>query len=331
MQKTTFVKILYLVIAIAFFVAPGCVPALSNAAPGIAIAAGVIFAIFLGNPFLEKTSKLTHNMLALAIVGIGFGRNLIEVLQAGMNGIIYTVIGIAAGLGLGLLIGKKLKMSFDGAWLISAGTSICGGSAIAAVAPVLKAKAPEVAMATATVFMLNAVALWVFPIVGHALDFNQTQFGYFAALAIHDTSSVVGASMQYGQTALEVGTTVKLARALWIIPLTLGLSLYLQRRNHNAEEGGNRRKISVPWFIPGFLIAAAIVTWVPSFQPVGTVLKNLAEYLLVTTLFVIGSNLSLDKIKKLGWRPIVHGIILWIILSVGWGSAIYLGLVNCAE
>lgn len=327
MKNQKVIKILYLVMCAMIFLLPLGVASIRNYAPGAAIVLGVLFTLFWGNPFAEKTGHLTHTLLAWAIVGMGFGMNLIAVLKAGGGGIIYTVIGITMGLSLGILFGKKLKLGEDATLLISAGTSICGGSAIAAVAPVLKAKAGDVAMATATVFLLNAVALLIFPPIGRALGFNEVQFGYFAALAIHDTSSVVGASMQYGPTALEVGTTVKLARALWIVPVALFVSFYI-----GAKRGdGKKVKIKVPWFIPGFLIAAALVTWVPALQSTGGVLKELSKYLMILTLFIIGTNISKDKIKELGIKPILHGVILWIILSTVWATAIYTGIVHCVK
>lgn len=319
-------KIIYLMLAAGFFAVPYFWAAAANHAPGLAVITGIVFAVIWGNPFKEYTSKITSPLLGATIVGMGCGMDLIKVLQAGANGILYTFIGICAGLGLGLLIGKRLKLNRDTMYLISVGTSICGGSAIAAAAPVLKAKAHDVAIASATVFALNAVALLVFPAVGHALGFTETQFGYWAALAIHDTSSVVGAGFQYGPTALEVGTTVKLARALWIVPVTLFLSFFAV----SAAEGEKRTlKFKVPWFIPGFLIAAAIVTWLPVLSEAGGVVKNISKYLMITTLFLIGSNLSREKLKELGMKPVLHGIILWIILSVGWCSAIAAGVINC--
>lgn len=319
-------KIIYLMLAAGFFAVPYFWAAAANHAPGLAVITGIVFAVIWGNPFKEYTSKITSPLLGATIVGMGCGMDLIKVLQAGANGILYTFIGICAGLGLGLLIGKRLKLNRDTMYLISVGTSICGGSAIAAAAPVLKAKAHDVAIASATVFALNAVALLVFPAVGHALGFTETQFGYWAALAIHDTSSVVGAGFQYGPTALEVGTTVKLARALWIVPVTLFLSFFAV----SAAKGEKRTvKFKVPWFIPGFLIAAAIVTWLPVLSEAGGVVKNISKYLMITTLFLIGSNLSREKLKELGMKPVLHGIILWIILSVGWCSAIAAGVINC--
>ena len=336
-MKSIVKKVIYLILAAGFFAVPCFWSPAKDYAPGLAVITGIIFAVAFGNPFKEFTSKITSPMLGATIVGMGCGMNLIKVLQAGANGIVYTLIGIAAGLGLGVLVGKKLKLNRDTMYLISVGTSICGGSAIAAAAPVLKAKAHDVAIASATVFTLNAVALLVFPAVGHALNFSENQFGYWAALAIHDTSSVVGAGFQYGPQALEVATTVKLARALWIVPVTLFLSCFVAP----VAEGEKRAvKFKVPWFIPGFLIAAAIVTWLPAlFGSEETVskaivkgggfIKDICKFLMVTTLFLIGSNLSREKLKELGMKPVLHGVILWIILSVVWCAAIATGLVNC--
>ena len=330
-------KTVYLLIAAGFFAVPCFWAPAKDYAPGLAVFTGIIFAVTWGNPFKEYTSKFPSTPLGATIVGMGFGMDLVKVLQAGANGIIYTIIGIAAGIGLGVLVGKWLKLNRDTMYLISVGTSICGGSAIAAAAPVLKAKAHDVAIASATVFTLNAVALLVFPAVGHALDFTQNQFGYWAALAIHDTSSVVGAGLQYGPDALEIATTVKLARALWIVPVTLFLSCCVAP----VAEGEKRAvKFKVPWFIPGFLIAAAIVTWLPELFGTesgiskgivtgGKYLKDISKFVMVTTLFLIGSNLSREKLKELGFKPVLHGIILWIILSVGWCAAIAAGLVSC--
>jgi uncharacterized membrane protein YadS len=203
--------------------------------------------------------------------------------MAGANGFLYTLIGIAMGIGLGVFFGKRLKVPRNAAYLVSVGTSICGGSAIAAAAPVLKAKPQDIALASATVFSLNAIALWVFPVIGRCLGFSELEFGYWAALGIHDTSSVVGASMAYGEEALEIGTTVKLARALWIVPVTLFLAWFVAEK----EEGENRKfKLKVPWFIPWFIAAAALVTWLPMLIPAaadavstaGNFIKNISNH-----------------------------------------------------
>ena len=320
-----FKKVSFIVVALAFFIVPWTWAPARDYAPGLAVVSGIIFSILWGNPFAQITGKMTSTLLGATIVGMGCGMNLIKVLQAGASGFLYTVIGIASGIGLGVLVGKQLKMPRNAMYLISVGTSICGGSAIAAAAPALKAKAHDIAIASATIFALNAVALLIFPPIGKMLGFTETQFGYWAALAIHDTSSVVGASFQYGPTALEVGTTVKLARALWIVPVTLFLSWFIAEK----EEGeSNKLKLKVPWFIPGFLIAAAIVTWLPAVAPAGGFIKEISKYLMVTTLFLIGANLNKDKLKELGLKPVLHGVILWLILSVGWCAAIANGLVS---
>ena len=266
-------------------------------------------------------------MLGATIVGMGCGMNLIKVLYAGASGFIYTLIGIVAGIGLGALLGKVLKLPKNATFLVSVGTSICGGSAIAAAAPALKAKAHEIAMASATVFALNAIALLIFPAVGHWLGFSQEQFGFWAALAIHDTSSVVGACFQYGDNALEVGTVVKLARALWIVPVTLFLSCFIADK---SDGEGRKLKLRIPWFIPGFLIAAALVTWLPVLRGAGGWIKEISKYLMILTLFLIGANLNRDKLKELGLRPVLLGVILWLILGVSWCLAVYYGLVNCS-
>ena len=326
-------KIVFLLAAAVFFLVPWFWADARNWAPGLAVLAGIVFSVTWGNPFREKTAKMTSTMLGATIVGMGFGMNLIDVLRAGGSGFLYTLIGIVLGLGLGWIAGRLLKVPENTAWLISVGTSICGGSAIAAAAPVLKAKSSDIAMASATVFTLNAVALWIFPVVGHALGFDQEQFGCWAALGIHDTSSVVGASMAYGERALEVGTTVKLARALWIVPVTLFLTWFIVA----PEEGEKRKfKLKVPWFIPGFIAAAALVTWLPDLLPAtenavktgGGLIKNISKYLMIVTLFLIGANLSREKLKELGFRPVLLGIVLWIVLAGVWCGAIYAGWVN---
>ena len=305
-------------------------------APGLAVICGVIFAVAWGNPFARYTTKLTSHLLAAAIVLMGFGMDIGAVLQAGAHGLIYTFTGIVLGLGIGVWLGKKLGVEHDCAWLVSVGTAICGGSAIAAAAPALNAKSHSIAIASATVFTLNAVALLIFPVIGHHLHFSQEQFGFWSALAIHDTSSVVGATMQYGKEALAVGATVKLARALWIIPVTLFLSLFVvKHRAHRGKEGetvpAKKFRVKVPWFIPGFLIAAAIVSFLPVLAGPGNGLKELSKYLMILTLFLIGANLSREKLKELGLKPVVMGVCLWIFLAALWGSLICFHVVDCVQ
>ena len=331
-----FRKIVFASLAAAFFIVPWLCPGAKDWAPGLAVLLGIVFSVTWGNPFSEYTSKITSQLLGATIVGMGFGMNLLDGLRAGAHGFCYTLIGIVLGIGLGTFFGKRLKVSRNAAYLVSVGTSICGGSAIAAAAPVLKAKPHDIAIASATVFSLNAVALWVFPVIGKALDLGQVEFGYWAALGIHDTSSVVGASMAYGSEALEVGTTVKLARALWIVPVTLFLSWFAAEK----EEGEKRTfKLKVPWFIPWFIAAAALVTWLPQLLPAtgnavdaaGSFIKNVSKYLMIVTLFLIGANLSRAKLKELGLRPVLLGGLLWIILATLWCTAIYFHWVNCVK
>ncbi|NMA21395.1 MAG: putative sulfate exporter family transporter [Lentisphaerae bacterium] len=327
-MKAKLWKVVFIVISAGFFVIPWLVPWTRDYAPGIAVITGIACSVLWGNPFAALTGKYTSTLLGVAIVGMGCGMNLIDVLRAGANGFIYTLIGIAVGIGLGVWLGKRLGLGRDLMYLISVGTSICGGSAIAAAAPVLKAKAHDVAIASATVFTLNAVALLIFPAVGHALNFSEPQFGYWAALAIHDTSSVVGACFQYGPVAMEVGTTVKLARALWIVPVTLFLSCCVAGA---ADDGKRKIQFKIPWFIPCFIAAAALVTWLPAVAPAGQFLKEVSKYLMIMTLFLIGANLSRAKLRELGLKPILHGVILWLVLATMWCTAIALKWVHCAQ
>ncbi|MDD3119473.1 MAG: putative sulfate exporter family transporter, partial [Victivallales bacterium] len=195
----------------------------------------------------------------------------------------------------------------------------------------LNAKTHHIAIASITIFTLNAIALLVFPAVGHLLHLTQEQFGFWSALAIHDTSSVVGATMQYGKEALEVGTTVKLARALWIVPVTAFISLFVANRHHHHKSGQRKLVVRVPWFIPGFLMAAAIVALFPALHGPGAFLKELSTGIMITTLFLIGANLTRDKLRELGFKPVLMGICLWLFLSVLWGGLIYSGVVHCVR
>jgi uncharacterized integral membrane protein (TIGR00698 family) len=253
------------------------------------------------------------------VVGLGFGMNLLAVARAGLRGLGWTVLGIAGCLALGTLLARGLRVPGRTGVLISIGTAICGGSAIAAVAPVLRADEDEIAVALATVFLLNGIALLIFPPIGHFAQLTQPQFGLWAALAIHDTSSVVGASMAYGAQAMEIATTVKLARALWIVPITLLVSAWVTGQDRRApsvaSEDRARPRPARPWFIAGFLAAAALVTFVPALQPAGRVVRLVAQQALVATLFLIGARLSKRALQAVGARPLAQGVLLW--LAVG--------------
>ena len=326
--KEFFARIAFLAVAGFFFFGPWAWPEFRNHAAGVAVVTGVIYALLFGNPFLARTSKLSGTLLGVAIVGMGGGMNLVQVLKAGADGLVLTVVGISAGLALGVGLGRLFGVSRDARWLIAVGTSICGGSAIAAVTPILKAKPHDVALSVATVFILNAVALLIFPPLGHWLGLSQHVFGTWAALAIHDTSSVVGACYQYGPEALDVGTTVKLARALWIVPVALFVGAVVARGDGSGADVAKKPRAKVPWFIPGFLLAAAVVTYVPGTAEAGRFAKSLAQYLMVATLFLIGANLSRDKLKELGPRPFLLGVALWLLLGTGWGLAAKFGALD---
>ena len=273
--------------------------------PPVALLGGLIYGLTLAHPFHMESKKLSKFLLQASVVALGFGMNLHEVLHAGRSGFLYTALSITGamllGLGLGYLIQVQQKPSF----LISAGTAICGGSAIAAVGPIAEANEEEMAVSLGTVFILNSVALFLFPVIGLALHMSQTQFGLWAALAIHDTSSVVGASAKYGAQALAVGTTIKLARALWIVPLSVATALFLK----------SKARIQWPWFILLFCLAALLNTLLPAYTGAFTVLNHLGRIGLTVTLFLIGTGLSKQTLAKVGVRPLLQGVILWAIVG----------------
>ncbi len=275
-----------------------------------ALLAGAAIALAVGNPAQALTQRLSKKLLPLSVVGLGFGMDLGAVARAGARGFGYTVVTIAAALALGTLMVRALRVRGKTGLLITVGTAICGGSAIAAAAPAIQADDREVTVALGTVFLLNAVALVVAPPLGHAAGLAEAPFGVWAALAIHDTSSVVGAALQYGPRALEVATAVKLARALWILPVTVGLAA-LERRAGRAAAG----RASFPGFIAGFVVAAAIATFVPAVAPVAGALALAARRALVLTLFLVGANLSREALREVGARPLAHGVLLWLAMG----------------
>ena len=282
-----------------------------------ALVGGALLALTVGNPAQGLTRTWTHRLLPLAVVGLGADMNLRAVAKAGLHGLGYTALSLMLVLALGWWLARWLKVERDAGLLISVGTAICGGSAIAAVAPVLRAKEHEISVALATVFLLNAVALVIFPPIGHAAGLGQEAFGLWSALAIHDTSSVVGAGLVYGPRALEVATTVKLARALWIVPLTLGIGWLVARRGVTSVDAPPVKK---PWFIAGFLVMAALVTFVPALHAPGQLVAAAARRVLVLTLFLIGASLSREALRSVGLRPFLQGLLLWLIVgSLGLG------------
>ena len=285
-----------------------CFPFVST---GLGLFLGLVLALAAGNPYLARTRKLTPQLLALSVVGLGAGMDLRVVARVGAQGVVYTVAGIAAALALGAKLTRLLGVGRIVGILISVGTAICGGSAIAAVVPVLRAKDHEATVALATVFLLNAIALFVFPPIGHVLSLDDDQFGLWAALAIHDTSSVVGAAVAWGGKAVEIATTVKLARALWIVPLTIGIAWWHARTSGDATRGTARR----PWFIAGFLLAAALATYVPGLQEPGEALSRIARQALVVTLFFLGANLTRVSLAPVGFRPLLLGVLLWALVA----------------
>ncbi|MGA2419090.1 MAG: putative sulfate exporter family transporter, partial [Candidatus Acidiferrum sp.] len=243
--------------------------------------------------------------LQAAVVGLGFGMNLHEVLKAGRSGFFYTAISISFAIALGMALGRLLQVRANSSFLITTGTAICGGSAIAAIGPILQANEEEMAVSLGAVFILNSVALLIFPPIGGAVHLSQTQFGLWAALAIHDTSSVVGAASKYGPQALVIGTTVKLARALWIVPLAL-LTAALKR---------SKTRVQLPWFILFFCLAAVVNTYLPNFSRVSQTLYAFGHRGLTATLFLIGTGLSWETLRQVGWRPLLQAILLWFVVG----------------
>lgn len=291
----------------------------SYVSPPIALFLGLLFALLFGQAYPKFNKKVSKKLLQYSVVGLGFGMNLQASLQSGKEGMAFTIVSVVGTMLIGWLIGRKLlKVERDTSYLISSGTAICGGSAIAAVGPVLKAKDTEMSVALGTVFILNAIALFVFPVIGHALDMTQQQFGMWAAIAIHDTSSVVGAGAAYGEEALQVATTIKLTRALWIIPLALATSFIFKSKG---------QKISIPWFILFFVLAMIFNTYVLSATEIGTTIghyiNDFARKSLTITLFFIGASLSRDVLKSVGVKPLIQGVLLWIIISLSTLAYIY--------
>ena len=278
--------------------------------PPVALFLGLVFALTCGQAYPTFNKKVSKKLLQYSVIGLGFGMNLHASLASGKEGMLFTIVSVFGTLLIGIFIGcKLLKINRNTAYLISSGTAICGGSAIAAVGPIIKAKDSDMSMALATIFILNAIALFLFPALGHWLGMTQQEFGTWAAIAIHDTSSVVGAGAAYGEEALQVATTIKLTRALWIIPLALVTSVIF-------KNGG--KKINIPWFILWFVVAILINTYLLDSVPeVGKAIAGLARKGLIVTMFFIGASLSTDVLKAVGVKPLLQGVLLWVVISVG--------------
>lgn len=288
--------------------------------PPIALFLGLAFALLCGQAHPKFNKKVSKYLLQYSVVGLGFGMNLQASLASGKEGMEFTILSVIGTLLIGWFIGRKiLKVDRNTSYLISSGTAICGGSAIAAVGPVVKANDSEMSVALGTIFILNAIALFIFPMIGHALDMSQQEFGLWAAIAIHDTSSVVGAGAAYGEEALKIATTVKLTRALWIIPMAFATSFIFKSKG---------QKISIPWFIFFFVLAMVFNTYVldttPTGAAIGAGINEFARKSLTLTLFFIGASLSRDVLKSVGIKPLVQGVLLWIVISLSTLAYIYL-------
>jgi len=275
--------------------------------PPLALSAGILFGLIFPHPYAAQSPRAARFLLQASVVGLGFGMNLHQVLKAGRSGFLYTAVSISLAIALGLGLGKLLQLRGNASFLITAGTAICGGSAIAAIGPILQANEEEMAVALGVVFILNSVALLIFPPIGGALHLTQTQFGLWAALAIHDTSSVVGAASKYGPQALVIGTTVKLARALWIVPLAL-ITAAVKR---------SKSRIQLPWFILFFCLAAVINTYLPNLSRWTHAMWTLGRLGLTATLFLIGTGISRATLREVGWRPLLQAVLLWIVVGCG--------------
>ena len=295
---------------------PGASPYTHWLTPPVALFLGLAFALLCGQAHPKFNKKTSKYLLQYSVVGLGFGMNLHAALASGKEGMEFTILSVVGTMLIGWFIGRKvLKVDRDTSYLISSGTAICGGSAIAAVGPVLRAKDSEMSVALGTIFVLNAIALFVFPVIGHWLGMSQHEFGTWAAIAIHDTSSVVGAGAAYGEEALKVATTIKLTRALWIIPLAFVTSFLFKSKG---------QKVSIPWFIFFFILAMVVNTYLLAGAPqVGQIINHIARKGLTITLFFIGASLSRDVLKSVGVKPLVQGVLLWMVISLGPLAYIY--------
>lgn len=283
--------------------------------PPVALLLGVIIVNVFGNPFVTFNHKAITFLLQFSVVGLGFGMNVSTAVSAGKEGFLLTILSIFSTLVFGLLLGKWLKTERKTSHLISCGTAICGGSAIAAISPIIKSNENQTSIALGVIFILNSIALFAFPFIGHQLDLSQKDFGLWCAIAIHDTSSVVGAANKYGAEALQVATTVKLARALWIIPISLITAVFFKSES---------KKIKIPYFIGLFILAMLLNSYVPKVSDFAPYVVNIAKIGLTITLFLIGATLNVNALKSVGVKPLLQGIFLWIfIAALGLVSILY--------
>ena len=295
--------------------------------PPVALVGGIAYGFSVEHPLRREASSLAKTLLQLSVILLGFGMNLRQVLHAGSSGFLYTAISIAVAVSLGLSLGRALKIGGKASYLITMGTAICGGSAIAALAPITDANEEDISVSMGTVFVLNSVALLLFPAVGSWLHLSQNQFGLWAALAIHDTSSVVGAAAKYGNQALAIGTTVKLARALWIVPISLMTAAYMGRAA-KAAGSTHKAKVKMPWFIVFFVLASVASTYLVRFAHFYGDMSRLGKIGLTATLFLIGTSLSKRTLKQVGFRPLVQGVGLWIVVGTASLAAIYFRVIS---
>ncbi len=309
---------LYWVLLVLMLIPFGAICGVNVITAPVALFIGLVFAFIFGTPHPKFNKKFSKLMLQASVVGLGFGMNIEKSLQSGADGMIFTIVSVVGVMVIGVLLGRYMKVDSKTSYLLSAGTAICGGSAIAAVGPVLKANENEMAVSLGVIFILNAIALFIFPPLGHLFGLSQTQFGTWAAIAIHDTSSVVGAGAAYGTEACELATLIKCTRALWIIPLAF-FTIWWNRKDASGE---GKAKISIPWFILLFVVAMIISTYTPASMmgfmgPVYNGIVVAAKQCLVAVLFAIGASLSLKVIRQVGVKPLVQALTLWMAIGAG--------------
>lgn len=323
-------KYLYWVLLALMFIPFNLICGVTVISAPVALFIGLVFALCFGIPFPKFNKKLSKYLLQASVVGLGFGMNLEKSLQSGAEGMIFTIVSVVVVMVVGVILGKYIRIDSKISYLISSGTAICGGSAIAAVGGVLNAKENEMAVSLGVIFILNAIALFIFPPMGHALGLSQQQFGTWAAIAIHDTSSVVGAGAIYGNEACDLATLIKCTRALWIIPLAFFTMWFVTKNSSLASsDDGKKGKVSIPWFIFLFVLAMIFNTYVgtESLRPVYDGLVVIAKQCLIAVLFAIGAGLSIKVIKQVGVKPLLQAVILWVVIGVGSLAAIlYLGV-----